>query len=181
MIGVPDITAETIVGTLPHLPYSIPGMYRGGAKGPVVRVIWPAPTDNGQVLETGTYAVTGTVPGTTFQPKATVTVKAAPEKAADQGPHRSLEPFPLGQVVLNQDEKGRDTQFIKNRDKFVLTLAKTDPNSFLYNFRDAFGQAQPARGQAPGRLGQPDHPSARPCQWPLPVCHRPGLCQHHIR
>ncbi len=46
-------------------------------------------------------------------------------------------------MVLNQDDQGRDTPFIKNRDKFILTLARTDPNAFLYNFRDAFGQPQP--------------------------------------
>jgi DUF1680 family protein len=141
LVGVPDINAETIVGHLPRLPYSIPGIYRDGGKGPLVRVIWPAPTNNEQVMETGTYTVTGTVPGTTFQPKAIVNVKAVPGTA--HIPQRSLEPFPLGQVVLNQDENGRNTQFMKNRDKFILTLAKTDPNSFLYNFRDAFGQRQP--------------------------------------
>jgi DUF1680 family protein len=141
LIEVPDITAETVVGHLPHLPYSIPGIYRDGVKGPLVRVIWPAPTDNEQVLKTGTYAVVGSVPGTTFQPKAIVTIKAAPE--TDHVPRCNLEPFPLGQVVLNPDENGRDTQFMKNRDKFILTLAKTDPNSFLYNFRDAFGERQP--------------------------------------
>jgi len=143
LTGVPDITAETIVGTLPHLPYLIPGTYRDGAKGPLVRVIWPSPADNNQVLQAGTYTVTGTVPGTAIQPKAQVTVKAAPDKTVDQGPQRGLEPFPLGQVVLNQDDNGKDTPFIKNRDKFILGLAKPDPNSFLYNFRDAFGQAQP--------------------------------------
>src|SRR5690606_41678282 len=37
-----------------------------------------------------------------------------------------------------------DTKFIENRDKFVSTLAKTDPNSFLYMFRHAFGQPQSA-------------------------------------
>ena len=141
LIDVPDITAETIVGHLPRLPYSIPGIYNDGGKGPLVRMIWPAPTNNEQVLETGTYTVTGTVPGTTFQPKATVTVKAVPETA--HVPQCDLEPFPLGQIVLNPDENGRDTQFMKNRDKFILVLAKTDPNSFLYNFRDAFGQRQP--------------------------------------
>ena len=141
LVDVPDITAETIVGHLPRLPYSIPGIYRDGTKGPLVRVIWPAPTNNEQVLETGTYTVTGIVPGTTFQSKAIVTVKVVPDTA--HIPQRSLEPFPLGQVVLIQDENGRDTQFIKNLDKFILTLAKTDPNSFLYNFRDAFGQRQP--------------------------------------
>jgi DUF1680 family protein len=140
LVDVPDITAETIVGHLPRLPHSIPGIYRDGGKG-LVRAIWPAPADNEQVQKTGTYTVTGTVPGTTFQPKAIVSVKAVPDTA--HIPQRSLEPFPLGQVVLNQDENGRDTQFMKNRDKFILTLAKTDPNSFLYNFRDAFGQIQP--------------------------------------
>jgi len=140
LVDVPDITAETIVGHLPRLPHSIPGIYRDGGKG-LVRAIWPAPADNEQVQKTGTYTVTGTVPGTTFQPKAIVSVKAVPDTA--HIPQRSLEPFPLGQVVLNQDENGRDTQFMKNRDKFILTLAKTDPNSFLYNFRDAFGQRQP--------------------------------------
>jgi hypothetical protein len=143
LTGVPDIIAETAVGTLPHLPYYVPGVYRDGTQGPLVRVIWPSPTDNNQVRELGTYVVTGTVVGTSFQPKATVSVKTAPETAAERSPQRVLEPFPLGQVVLNKDESGRDTQFIKNRDKFILTLAKTDPNSFLYNFRDAFGQPQP--------------------------------------
>jgi DUF1680 family protein len=141
LIGVRDITAETIVGHLPRLPYSIPGIYRDRIKGPLVRVIWPAPTNNEQVQKTGTYTVTGIIPGTIFQPKAIVSVKAVPDTTHIQ--RCSLEPFPLGRVVLNQDENGRDTQFMKNRDKFILTLAKTDPDSFLYNFRDAFGQRQP--------------------------------------
>ncbi len=54
-----------------------------------------------------------------------------------------LEPFPLGQVVLNPDDSQRATPFMKNRDKFVRTLAKTDPDRFLYMFRDAFGREQP--------------------------------------
>ncbi|MEJ2647001.1 MAG: glycoside hydrolase family 127 protein [Sedimentisphaerales bacterium] len=141
LTSVPDVVTETTVGTLPHLPYYIPGVYRDGADGPLVRVIWPAPTNNEQVLETGIYTVTGTVPGTNFQPKAIVTIQAAPEKS--DAPAENLEPFPLGQVILNQDENGNDTQFIKNRDKFILTLAGTDPDSFLFNFRDAFGQEQP--------------------------------------
>jgi len=141
LTGVPDVTAETVVGTLPHLPYYVPGVYRDGAEGLLVRVIWPAPTNNEQVRQIGTYTVTGTVPGTNFQPKVTVTVKAAP--GTIDTPHRNLEPFPLGQVILNKDKNGRDTKFIENRDKFILTLAGTDPNSFLFNFRDAFGQPQP--------------------------------------
>ncbi|MBM4028303.1 MAG: hypothetical protein FJ280_23360, partial [Planctomycetes bacterium] len=143
LVGVPDIATETIVGHLPRLPRTLAGTYRDGGKGPMVRVIWPAPTDNHQVLEPGTYTVAGTVPGTPFQPKATVTVKPVPDPAGAHRPQRQLASFPLGQVVLDRDENGRDTPFLKNRDKFVLALAKTDPNSFLYNFRDAFGQPQP--------------------------------------
>jgi len=151
LVDVPDITAETLVGHLPNLPFYIPGRYRNDVKGPLVRVNWPAPTDNSQVTKPGTYTVTGTVPDTTFQPKAAVTVKAAPpdtDKDTNLIAQRNVEPFPLGDVVLNKDEKGRDTQFIKNRNKFITTLANTNPDSFLYNFRDAFGQKQ-AEGVRP--------------------------------
>jgi len=141
LTGVPNITAATVVGHLPRLPAHIAGVYRDGANGPLVRVIWPAPTDNSPVRQAGTYVITGTVPGTAFTPKAAVTVKAGPDQASQ--PRMDLAPFPLGQVVLDQDDRGHDTPFMKNRDKFVRTLAQTDPNSFLYNFRDAFGQPQP--------------------------------------
>lgn len=141
LTAVPDITVETFVGHLPRLPVHIAGLYSDNADGPLVRVIWPAPTDNSQVQQAGAYVITGAVPGTAFAPKATITVRATPDRASR--PHMNLATFPLGQVVLNRDDHGRDTPFIKNRDKFILTLAQTDPNSFLYNFRDAFGQPQP--------------------------------------
>jgi uncharacterized protein len=139
--AVPDIKAETIPGELPRLPYTIPAVYRNKAKGPDVRVVWPSPKDNNQFLNPGTFTVVGKVPGTPFQPKAIVTVKAAAKDAPV--PTRLVEAFSLGQVILDQDTKGRDTQFIKNRDKFTRTLATTNPDNFLYNFRDAFGQKQP--------------------------------------
>jgi len=141
LVKVPDISAETIVGHLPRLPNAIGGVYRDDEKGPTVRAIWPSPTDNRQVLQPGTYTVIGRVPGTDFQPKAHVTVKPAP--ATEAAPRRTLEAFPLGQVLLNRDEKQRDTPLIKNRDKFIRGLAATDPDRFLYMFRDAFGQEQP--------------------------------------
>jgi DUF1680 family protein len=56
---------------------------------------------------------------------------------------RSLEAFPLGKVTLIKDEQGRDTPFVKNRDKFLQALAATNADSFLYTFRNAFGQEQP--------------------------------------
>jgi len=139
--SVPDIEVETVVGELPRLPYYIPAVYRNKAKGPDVRVIWPAPRDNSQVLKPGTYTVTGSVPGTPFRPKAVVAVKE--DAGSVRVPVRAVETFPLGRVTLDKDTKGRDTQFIKNRDKFFNGLASADPDSFLYNFRDAFGQKQP--------------------------------------
>lgn len=142
LIGVPDMAVRTTVGHLPRLPSTVAATYRDDADGPKVRVIWPAPIDNSQVRQPGVYTVTGTVPGTSFEVKAVVTVQAASAVTADF-PEESLRPFGLGQVVFNQDKQGRDTPFIKNRDKFILTLADTDPDSFLYNFRDAFGQPQP--------------------------------------
>lgn len=139
---VPDITVETVVGLLPRLPYAIPAVYRDGDRGPDVRVIWPAPTDNSAVVNPGTYTVTGKVPGTRFEPKATVIVKVP--VGTTTPPDRLVEAFPLGQVVLDRDTRGRDTPFIRNRDKFIQGLAATNPDRFLYNFRDAFGRPQPA-------------------------------------
>jgi uncharacterized protein len=139
---VPDIQAETTVGRLPRLPREIPAVYRDKATGPTIRVIWPSPKDASQVAAPGTYTVTGRVPGTAFEPKATITVKPAGTTA--RMPARTVEPFALGRVVLDKDTQGRDTPFIRNRDKFITALAATNPDNFLYNFRDAFGQPQPA-------------------------------------
>src|SRR5690606_36052790 len=58
-------------------------------------------------------------------------------------PSSKLAPFNLDQVSLEADAHGHKTKFIENRDKFINTLAATDPNSFLYMFRHAFGQKQP--------------------------------------
>jgi DUF1680 family protein len=139
---VPDITVNTVVGTLPRLPATVAATYRDRKAGPEVRVIWPAPTDNKEVAQPGSYAVTGRVPGTPFTPKATVVVKVPIGVMTPPG--RLLEAFPLTQVILDPDTKGRVTPFIRNRDKFLRGLAASNPDNFLYNFRDAFGQPQPA-------------------------------------
>ena len=138
--SVPHIDVATVVGHLPTLPATIPAVYAGGGDGPEVPVVWPAATDNSETLATGTYRVTGKVLGTPFEPEAIVAVREGEIRPA---PTRQLSDFALGQVTLNPDAAGRATRFIENRDKFVLTLAQTDPDSFLYNFRDAFGQEQP--------------------------------------
>jgi DUF1680 family protein len=139
---VSDITVDTIVGMMPRLPVTVPASYRDGKPGPQVRVIWPAPTDNSSVAKPGSYDVTGRVPGTSFTPKATVIVKTP--IGVMTPPSRLAEPFPLSQVTLDPDTRSRETPFIRNRDKFIRGLAATNPDNFLYNFRDAFGQPQPA-------------------------------------
>ncbi|MGM9477183.1 beta-L-arabinofuranosidase domain-containing protein [Pedobacter sp. GSP4] len=144
---VADVTVETAVGNLPRLPSYVTGTYQNNMNGPKVRVLWPAPTDNVTVLKPGTYTVTGRVAGTNFEPKAVVTV-TAPKKSTP--PALKLATFPLNQVTLHADAHGQASKFIENRDKFISTLAKTDPNSFLYMFRNAFGQKQPEGAKALG-------------------------------
>jgi uncharacterized protein len=138
--GVDDVELETEVGNLPRLPTHVEGVYQNHLDGPKVRVIWPAPKDNTEVLQAGSYTITGMVPGTQLQPKAKVVVKESAKSAA---PSLKLEPFALHQVSLDADGDSHETKFIENRDKFVLTLAETDPNAFLYMFRHAFNQPQP--------------------------------------
>jgi DUF1680 family protein len=140
LTDVPNIEVETVVGHLPRLPRYVKGVYSNNIEGPDVRVLWPAPEDNSQVLSPGTYTVTGRVPGTDIQPKAIVTIKEAEPPAT---PDRMLETFNLSQVTLNRDPQGNNTKFIENRDKFINGLANTNPDDFLYMFRNAFGQVQP--------------------------------------
>jgi DUF1680 family protein len=137
---VEDIYAETEVGHLPRLPRYLKGVYSHKIKGPDVRVIWPSPMDNSQALSPGTYTVTGKIPGSEIRPNATITVKEAKEH---EPPGRTLEFFNLGQVTLNADIYNNTTKFTENRDKFLSTLAKTNPDNFLYMFHNAYGQKQP--------------------------------------
>jgi DUF1680 family protein len=145
--SVSEVKVETVLGTLPKLPTYIKGVYTNGIEGPEVRVIWPSPKDNSDVLKSGQYTITGSISGTDLKPKAIVNVKEAKESAT---PERKLEVFKLDQVVLNADHEGHQTKFIENRDKFLTTLATTDPDSFLYMFRNAFGQEQPKEAEPLG-------------------------------
>ena len=139
--SITNIQVETVVGFLPRLPRHLPAVYHKGIKGPQVRVLWPAPTDNSPVWQPGTYTITGKVPGTDFTPRATVTVKESPAPAT---PDLQLEPFALEQVSLTPNSDQEATKFIENRDKFIAGLVETNPDDFLYMFRNAFGQEQPA-------------------------------------
>ena len=148
LLRVPDISVETMVGTLPRLPRTVAGEYRDGAQGPEVRIIWPSPTGNQSVLQPGTFIVTGRIAGTKLEPKAFVTVRAVPVESLS--PVRGLEAFALDRVTLKPDEQQRATPFIQHRDKFIQGLVRTDPDRFLYVFRDAFGQKQPENAQPLG-------------------------------
>lgn len=140
LVSVSDVEVTTGIGNLPRLPSHVPGVYQNGMKGPEVRVIWPADTSNAAVKKEGSYIITGRVAGTNFHPKATVTVKDLDRQAS---PALKLAMFTLDKVSLNNDADGHPSKFIENRDKFFNTLAGTDPNSFLYMFRHAFGLSQP--------------------------------------
>jgi DUF1680 family protein len=140
LVKVFDVKLATEVGNLPRFPSYVNGTYKDGVNGPKVRVIWPADMDNTAVLKPGKYTVTGRVAGTNFQPKASVTI-TPPKKLTT--PVSKLMPFELKQVSLKNDVHDHETKFIENRDKFIKTLSKTDPNSFLYMFRHAFDQKQP--------------------------------------
>lgn len=140
LVRVADVEVETAVGDLPRLPSYVQGTYKNDMKGPKVRVLWPAPSDNSAVLKPGSYTVKGRISGSDLQPTAVVTVKEAKKTTT---PASKLAVFDLDQVTLEADSHHHETKFIENRDKFITTLAKTDPNSFLYMFRHAFGQKQP--------------------------------------
>ncbi|WP_313781738.1 beta-L-arabinofuranosidase domain-containing protein [Flagellimonas aequoris] len=140
LTGVSNVQGETTVGYLPRLPRFVKGTYKSGVQGPEVRVLWPSPTDNAEVKQPGIYEVIGKVAGTDFQPKAIITVK---NDQTEVTPHQTLEAFSLEEVSLDFDALGKQTKFIENRDKFINTLAQTNPDSFLYMFRNAFGQPQP--------------------------------------
>ncbi|MEJ5995144.1 beta-L-arabinofuranosidase domain-containing protein [Pedobacter sp. Du54] len=137
---VADVEVETTVGSLPRLPGYIEGTYQNEIKGPQVRVLWPSPVNNANVLKPGKYTVTGRITGTDFEPKAYITVKESTKLTT---PALKLAVFDLDKVSLTNDVHNHQTKFIENRDKFINTLATTDPNSFLYMFRQAFGQKQP--------------------------------------
>lgn len=154
--GVPNVTIETKVGYLPKLPYYLPGRYKDDAEGPKVRVLWPAPEDNRAVAQSGTYTLEGKVPGTSFLTTATVRVVQA--YSCPHSPTPDLQPLPLGQVVLLPNTKGEPTQFMTHRDTFFDGLAASNPDRFLYVFRDAFGEKQPD-GATP--LGGWESPTTR--------------------
>lgn len=140
LVDVQDVEVVTTVGYLPRLPAYVKAKYSDGVQANNVRVIWPAPKNNDKVQQVGKYTLVGKIPGTSYKPRAVVTVK---KQSPPDTPEQVLEAFELEQVRLNKDIHGKQTKFMENRDKFIHTLAKTNPDSFLYMFRNTFGQQQP--------------------------------------
>src|SRR5690606_39548999 len=93
-----------VVGELTRLPSFIRGEYKDNVVGPKVRVIWPAPIDNAEVLQAGQYSITGKIPGSSLIPKAVVTVKG---RSKSKAPTVQLAAFPLEQVSLNTRSEER--------------------------------------------------------------------------
>ena len=91
----------------------IKATYKNGLKGPQVKVTWPAPDDNSEVLKTGTYTINGSVAGTDLKPKATVNVV---ESTIAEKPARALEAIDLDQVSLESNANGQNTKFIENHE-----------------------------------------------------------------
>lgn len=147
LIDVENTEVEAEVGSLPRLPRYVKATFTDGIPQEQVRVIWPAPKDNKDFLQVGEYEITGKVKGTKFQPRAKVRIKP---RETQSPPSRTLEAFALDEVKLDHNTKGEPTKFIANRDKFIYTLAETNPDSFLYMFRNAFGQEQPEGTQPLG-------------------------------
>jgi hypothetical protein len=177
LVKVSDVTVETAVGMMPRLPAFVPATFMNGVSGVHPRDLAVAHRQRFGA-ESRHLLRPGRVPGALLNAKATVIVKAA---GAITPPERQVEAFPLNQVVLDRDALSRDTPFIKNRDKFLRGLAASNPDSFLYNFREAFGQPQPEGTKALGGLGQPDDEIARARERPLPVGHRAGVYEHGVR
>ncbi len=145
--SVSPIELETPQGTLPRLPRYVDAKYYNGIKGPQVRVLWPAPKNNDEVSQAGEYVITGRIAGSDLKPQAKVTVKG---NFSQKTPNLKLTSFPLNQVSLDVNKQGEESKFIENRDKFISTLAQTNPDDFLYMFRNAFGEEQPQGAEALG-------------------------------
>ncbi|WP_228850791.1 beta-L-arabinofuranosidase domain-containing protein [Aegicerativicinus sediminis] len=140
LVSVNNVEVKTNVGNLPRLPRFLKGVYQNGIKGPDVRVLWPEESDNSKVLKVGQYTIIGRIPGSSLIPKATIIIDSLETKNT---PKFQLEPFKLSQVSMTSSSNGNKSKFIENRSKFIDTLALTNPDDFLYMFRDAFGQQQP--------------------------------------
>jgi len=140
LISVDNLQVETELGHLPSLPRYVKGHYNLANQGPMVRVLWPFPKDNADVLKPGVYTITGSIPGSDLKCKATVTVV---DKKKKEIVEKQVASFALEDVELRNNTKGQATKFQENRNKFIEGLAKTNPDDFLYMFRNAFGQTQP--------------------------------------
>ena len=109
-------------------------------------MIWPAPADNKPVAQPGSYTVTGRVPGTSFAPNATVIVKVP---VGIMTPPSRLAEAVSAQPGAARAGHDRDA---RRRSSGTATSSSAAwppriPDNFLYNFRDAFGQPQPAGAQ----------------------------------
>ena len=110
------------------------------ATGPDVRVIWPSPTDNSAgaaARHLHGHRQRARHDASNRRPRSSSRCRSG----RTTPPSRLVEAFPLSQVVLDRDAKGRETPFIRNRDKFIRGLAATQSRQLPLQLQ---GRVRPA-------------------------------------
>ncbi len=176
----PTSRSKPIVGMLPRLPATVPAVYRDEpSQGPDVRVIWPSPTDNSEVA----HPVPTRSPARCRAPPSSPRRRSSSRCRSARRRRRaaSRRRSPLSQVVLDKDTKGRDTAFIRNRDKFIRGPRGEQSRQLPLQLQGRLRPAAAGRHAAARRVGQPDDAAARPRQRPLPDRDRAGVREHDLR
>ena len=178
---VPDITVETAVGTLPHLPPTIPATYRGNAKGPDVRVIWPSP--DGQQPGRRSPAPTPSparcrAPRSSRRPRSSskmaVRTTTPPSRLAEAFPaERGRRSTATRRGATRRSSRTATSSSAAWRPPIPTTSSTTSGTRSVSRSRQG---ATAARG-----VGQPDDEAARARERSLPVGDRAGLREHDVR
>ncbi len=139
IVGYEPIEVTTQMGTIPSLPNFVEVNYSDGSM-KKERTVWTTPTED-QYGQTGSFEAKGTVRGTTYPIKASVTVV----EQLDSEAVLEADDFDLNDISLDGD-----SILTQNRDRTLTYLKLLDNDRMLYNFRKTFGQdtlgAQPLGG-----------------------------------
>ena len=163
---------------MPRLPAYVPATYMGGTAGDV-RVIWPSPIDNSAVLKPGTYTVAGRVPGTLFEAKATVIVKASGRHDHAAGPAGGSVHAESGRA---RSRRAGTRHAVHQESRQVPSRSRgLESGQLPLQLQGGVRSAATGRHQTTRRVGQPDDEAARACERPLPDGDRAGVCEHRVR
>ena len=129
IVGYEPIEVTTQVGTVPSLPNFVEVNYSDGSM-KKERTVWITPAED-QYAQTGSFEAKGTVRGTSYQIKASVTVV----EQLDSEAVLQADDFDLNDITLDGD-----SILTQNRDRTLAYLKLLDNDRMLYNFRNTFGQ-----------------------------------------